>query len=358
MKTRYRLIRRGLRGGAFYCVDCTTGRRVSLGKLSQEEAEQIVQAKNQAQRQPALNLQIAKAYLAGTDNGITSRTWNDAITALTASKHGSNQVRWKTAARDKALSLLLPRIIIETNADCLLDVMRSGKVSTNIFLRKLHSFCLKMNWLPWPIIPSAQWPAVKHKHKRAITLVEHQKILAGESNPQWRAYFELLWHLGGSQSDIATLRAEDIDWQEGTISYARRKTGSMCIVRFGKETAKILRSLSGEGFLFPMIALWKQADRGKAFIRRCRLVGVSGVSLHSYRYAWAERAKSAGYPERFAQMALGHNSKAVHRAYAKNAQVTLPPLEEFEHSGLERKLNGSEFQNFGTSFGAACANRK
>lgn len=40
------------------------------------------------------------------------------------------------------------------------------------------------------------------------------------------------------------------------------------------------------------------------------------MSLHSYRYAWAERAKTAGYPERFAQEALGHNSKAVHRAYA------------------------------------------
>ena len=46
--------------------------------------------------------------------------------------------------------------------------------------------------------------------------------------------------------------------------------------------------------------------------------------------AWAERAKVAGYPERFAQLALGHNSKAVHRAYAKKAQVTLPPLEEYE----------------------------
>jgi hypothetical protein len=27
---------------------------------------------------------------------------------------------------------------------------------------------------------------------------------------------------------------------------------------------------------------------------------------------------------------LGHNNKAVHRAYAKAAQVTLPPLEEYE----------------------------
>jgi len=54
------------------------------------------------------------------------------------------------------------------------------------------------------------------------------------------------------------------------------------------------------------------------------------VTLHSYLYAWAERAKVAGYPGRFAQEALGHNSKAVHRAYAKKAQVKLPALEEYE----------------------------
>jgi hypothetical protein len=37
-----------------------------------------------------------------------------------------------------------------------------------------------------------------------------------------------------------------------------------------------------------------------------------------------------GYPERFAQEALGHNSKAVHRAYAKRALMKIPSLEEYE----------------------------
>ena len=58
---------------------------------------------------------------------------------------------------------------------------------------------------------------------------------------------------------------------------------------------------------------------GSGFYRRCRSVPVRGVSLHSYRYAWAERAKSAGYPERHAQNALGHDSRAIHAAYAKGA---------------------------------------
>ena len=52
--------------------------------------------------------------------------------------------------------------------------------------------------------------------------------------------------------------------------------------------------------------------------------------MHSYRYAWAERAAAAGYPERYAQQALGHASAAIHRAYAKKARVEVPPLEEFE----------------------------
>jgi len=70
--------------------------------------------------------------------------------------------------------------------------------------------------------------------------------------------------------------------------------------------------------------------RATEFRQRCIGLGIRGVTLHSYRYAWAERAKVAGYPERFAQLALGHNSNAVHRAYSKKAQVTLPPLEDYE----------------------------
>jgi integrase len=78
--------------------------------------------------------------------------------------------------------------------------------------------------------------------------------------------------------------------------------------------------------------------RAKEFKRRCVGLGIVGVSLHSYRYAWAERAKSCGYPERFAQEALGHNSKAVHRAYARKAQVRLPSLESYEKQNLEGRI--------------------
>ena len=39
---------------------------------------------------------------------------------------------------------------------------------------------------------------------------------------------------------------------------------------------------------------------------------------------------------RVAQQALGHNSKAVHYAYAKHAEVTVPSLDDWEESYRRR----------------------
>jgi hypothetical protein len=43
----------------------------------------------------------------------------------------------------------------------LLAVLRSGTVSTNAFLRKVHNFAVDMNWLPATVIPRRQWPAIR-----------------------------------------------------------------------------------------------------------------------------------------------------------------------------------------------------
>lgn len=334
MKTRYRLTRRGSRGDTFYCVDSKTGKRHSLHTATADAARQIVEAKNQAERQPILNLQIAKAYLAGTDSGITTRTWRHAIEALTATKQAANQERWRRVAKDKALAVLLPKIIIETPGELLLKVMQLGTVSTNIYLRRLHNFCLDMNWLPWPLIPKRQWPAIRFKEKRAITWAEHCRIVAREKNPERKAFYQLAWHLGASQSDLAHLQATDVDWPARIICFVRMKTRwrgqQPPQIRFGKEVEAILGTLPKAGPLFPYMRAVKPGHRATEFRQRCLGLGIRGVTLHSYRYAWAERAKVAGYPERFAQLALGHNSQAVHRAYSRKAQVTLPPLEDYE----------------------------
>lgn len=336
MKKRFRLIHRGERGGLFYCVDSETGKRFSLKTKDRDAAEQIVLAKNQSLRQPALNLQIAKAYLSGTDNGVSSRTWRNAIEAVTETKLDANKERWQRAIKDPALQSLLPLVIIETKAESLLASMRTGTVSTNVFLRRLHNFCVDMNWLPWPLIPKRQWPAVRYKEKRAITVEEHQKIIAAEVNPERKVFYQLCWQLGGSQGDIAHLKGEDVDWTNSTLGYTRKKTGVPVIVHLGAETLNLLKDLPSEGPVFPYLSSVRAGDRATEFKQRCGQLGIKGVTLHSYRYSWAERAKTVGYPERFAQEALGHNSKAVHRAYAKRALMKLPSLEEYEQKAAAK----------------------
>lgn len=312
MKTRYRLIRRGIRGGKFYCVDTTTGRRTSLRTQSEEDAQQIINAKNQAEHQPALNLQIAKAYLAGTDNGLTTRTWQDALRTIIDSKSGTTRERWERVETDEALQGFWPLVIVDTKAETLFRAMKEGTVSTNVYLRRIHNFCVDMNWLAWPLIPKRQWPAVHYKEKRAITWEEHCRIVEREKNEERKAFYRLAWHLGASQSDIALLTAEDIDWENHVVSYARKKTKVVALLHFGPEVEAILQGLPDSGALFPYLRQVRAGDRATEFKQRCLGLDIQGVTLHSYRYAWAERARKCGYPERFAQEALGHNSKAVH----------------------------------------------
>lgn len=327
MKSRFILFRRA---EVYYCEDTTTRKQASLHTKDAAEARRLLNVKNEAVRQPAMNLQIAQVYLQHGDPALAARTWQDVMEQIAAIKTGSTQDRWQYAVQDKAFNLIRRRKVIETSAEHFLATLRAGNISTNMYLRRIHNFALGMHWLPWPVLPKLQWPKVRHKEKRAITWEEHHKIIAREHNPATRAYYQLLWHLGGAQSDIATLTAEDIDWRARTIAYRRQKTGTTSLISFGEGLAAILRTLPQSGQLFPAQARIHERHRAKLFIKRLASVGIKGVSLHSYRYSWAERAKEAGYPERYAMQALGHTSKAVHRAYARKAEVTLPSLEEYE----------------------------
>ncbi len=327
MKPKFRMFKRG---AVFWAEDVSTGQQRSLRTKVRSEAVRLLHGRNEAHAVPFANLQMARAYMMAADPNAATRTWKDVFETIIKLKHGETQRRWRIAAQDKALPEMLQRPLIETRAEHLLRAMEIGKVSTNVYLRRIHNFAVDMSWLPAPIIPKRQWPPVRHKERRAITFEEHKKVLAAETNPERKAFYELAWHIGASQSDIAFLDAKDIDWPNRVISYQRKKTGEYALIRFDDDVEAILRRLPAEGPLFPYLRTVRPGDRATEFMQRTRALQIQGVSLHSYRYAWAERARRCGYPERFAQEALGHNSKAVHRAYARKAQVIVPPLSAFE----------------------------
>jgi integrase len=329
MKQRFRLYKRK-KGGRYYIHDDVTGKQDSLHTTDRATAVRLFHSRQEAEQQPAVNLQIARAYLAASDPQIATRNWQLVMDEMVKLKKDETQRRWQTAIKDKAFDLIRHLPILEARPEHFLRVLEAGKVSTNVYLRRIHNFALDMTWLPWPVLPKKRWPAVEFKEKRGITLAEHLAIVARENNPERKAFYQLAWHMGASQSDLAFLEAENVDWENHVISYARKKTGTVAIMRFDEDVAEILRDLPGNGPLFPYLRTVRAGDRATEFHQRCVGLGIQGVSLHSYRYAWAERAKTAGYPEQFAMENLGQNSKPVHRAYSRKAKVELPSLGEYE----------------------------
>jgi len=327
MKQRYWLFKRR---GVYYVEDSETGEQKSLCTSDKREAERLRATKNEAAQQPLLGLTLAKAYLAAYDPKLIERTWDAVISEFSSRGKESTQLRRARAMKSRPFVLIRHRKLVETTADDLRAALQAGGVFANHFLRCMHNLALGLGWLPSPIIPPKLWPTPKTKPKRGISIEEHQLILRHEQNPERKAFYELLWEVGASQTDAAMLTAPNIDWGEKVLTYQRQKTGETASMTIGRTLAALLKRLPAEGFLFPRISQLLDKDRAAEFRRRCRLLGIEGVSLHSYRYAWAERAKRCGFPERFAQQALGHNSKAVHRAYARNAHVTVPALDEYE----------------------------
>jgi integrase len=331
MKTRYRMFRRG---EVYYWQDNETGQQGSLRTKDSRIAEKFLHQKNESFEQPMLNLALAKAYASAHDPKMSQRTWQNVMDEMASHGRPSTQLRCKCACGSKLFDSIRDKALIATTGEDLLNIMKVGGPSTNHFLRRFHNLAVNLGWLAWPVLARAVWPKmICNKQRRAITAAEHQKILAAERHEERRAYYELLWETGSSQMDGAMLKAEDIDWNSRVLTYRRAKLeeGSMpAQISIGHRLAEILHRLPSQGPLFPTMIKMSSKNRGAEFARRCRTVGVKGVSLHCYRHSWAERAKSVGYPHRFAQAALGHKSRAVHEAYARSAVVICPPLEAYE----------------------------
>ena len=338
MKPKYSLFRRGR---VYYSQDRDTGQQRSLKTAERKPAERILLAMNEAVQQPALNLSLARAYLNAHDTEMINRTWQAVMEQFVTHGRESSRERSTREMRSRAFDSLRDRKLIETKSEDFLKVLREGTRSTNHYLRRLHNLAIGLGWLPWTVLHPKCWPRIIVRPKRAITWDEHSEILETEVSKERKLFYDFLWETGTSQTDAASMRASNLDLDRGLLIYSRQKLegrqAQPAQLVIGPRLASILKQLPEQGPLFPKMLKTPANQRAAEFYRRCRILKIKGVSLHSYRYAWAERAMACGYPERFAQVALGHNSSAVHHAYARNAKVTAPSLEDFEQD-MRRKL--------------------
>ena len=208
------------------------------------------------------------------------------------------------------------------------------------WLRILHNRAMDLGWLLTPVLARKLWPKLVTKKTKAITAEQHARLVATEPDDEFRLYLEMLWEIGGAQTDTARLRRENVDLLNRRLTYTRQKLenigqGSVAIV-IGDDLLRVLDQLPQEGCLFPTLAAQSDKVRSSRFRKRADRLGFKDISLHSYRYAWAQRAKTFGMPLREAMAHLGHGSKAIHLAYSQQAEVVSLPLEYYEKAWKEK----------------------
>ena len=142
-------------------------------------------------------------------------------------------------------------------------------------------------------------------------MAEHLAIVARELNPERKAFYKLAWHLGAAQSDLAFLEAENVDWENHVISYARRKTGTIAIMRFDEDMAEILRDLPGNGPLFPYLRTVRAGDRATEFKQRCVGLGSKASRCIAIVMRGRNGQRPPVIPNGMRMENLGHNSKAM-----------------------------------------------
>jgi len=99
MKDRYRLFLR--RKSVYYAFDSVTKTFESLKTKDKSQAKRLLVALNEAGRQPAMNLSLARVYLRHSDPMVSERTWQHVLDEIIKTKSGPTQVRWQSAARDR-----------------------------------------------------------------------------------------------------------------------------------------------------------------------------------------------------------------------------------------------------------------
>ncbi|HTI98996.1 MAG TPA: hypothetical protein VL527_08935 [Dongiaceae bacterium] len=176
VKPQYRLYQRS--NGKFYAQHCLTGRQQSLKTRDQATAELLLTGLNEGTRDAQVSREVGLAYQSCSDPDAKKRTWAWVFEEVlkTKSQDTDNYRRWTVALKDRAFASIRTLPLIDTRAEHFLKILHEGTVSTNVFLRRIHSFAVDMAWLARPVIVKRQWPKVKHKKKRAITRELIQQI--------------------------------------------------------------------------------------------------------------------------------------------------------------------------------------
>jgi len=208
MKQRFYLFRRR---GAFYLQDSRTGKQQSLATRDRPTALRLLEIKRQTVADAGFNQLLLRTCLTAQDAQLSRRTWATVMEQMKTHGRDSARKRCARAMRCNAFKALQHLKLIETRAEDFLSILNDASVSVAHYLKRLHNLALGLGWLAFPVLAPRLRPKPQTKPKRAITLEEHECILAAEKNPERKLFYQLLWEIGASQSDAAALTVANID---------------------------------------------------------------------------------------------------------------------------------------------------
>jgi integrase len=370
------------RGGMWYMREFKDGKIIknkSLGTKDEKEAHELATLK-----QSVLSLsnshaaKIAKVYQDQAGEEYVNRTWSDCFDAFNDPriKSESSIRTYKSHWQHPVFDSIKDRKIADTNPSDLSNILKSATASGRNMMLMLHKFALDNHYAFQSLITKTTKDATKRmlgdttatlekeEYKLILEAIDEnidkpRKNQNSELTKEFRDWIVLLWHVGGSSKDMASLTTDNVDWDNGNIVYYREKhRGTKTGMGQKKrepvdfpmgETLKALilkrmniAGIEGHKQLFPKMNNMSVESRLKMFNRSLKYAGIpkskierDGVErvlkIHSFRFAVACRmAETNVITLRIAQYYLGHNCPAVAHYYAGRASVEMESLEAIE----------------------------
>jgi len=180
VQQKYRLYRR--RNGNFYWQENDSSKQGSLQTSNRREAERLLNAMNESQRQPILNLSLARTYLAAHDPKMITRAWQEVMDEMATHGIPTTQERCSRAFCSKAYDSIRHKPLVQTTGADLLAIMHAHGNCVAHYLRRLHNLAVDLGWLAWPILAKRARPKIRSQTKRAITAEEHRAVITSEKN--------------------------------------------------------------------------------------------------------------------------------------------------------------------------------
>jgi len=208
---------------------------------------------------------------------------------------------------------------------CLAWRLKSGnsKSSANRYLallKKVFSLAIEEGYLEMNPAAKIKKSSEKDRLKERVLTEEEEVRLKNASYPVLRSIISVALHTGMRLQEILSLRWEQVDLNEMTLTVERTKSGKPRTLPLNAALQDELSRLKGQDgrspYVFPNPRTGKPLTTVKtAFVATCRRAGIAGLRFHDLRHTFGSRLVERVVDIETVRSLLGHASIAVTQRY-------------------------------------------